>query len=410
MADSDERMTGRERVLCALRHEEGDRVPLDFAAWRSSGIHAGTYARLRKHLGLPEVRPRLYDLMQQLAEPDDDIKALLHADVEQVHQLCPSFGIAIDRWKDGVLADGTPVMVPEQFHPVRRADGAWEICEGDTPIARMTSGGLYFDRVHFPLKDAQSEADLDRLCDWDATISRTELDFMRGMAERARATVRAVLLCFGGNIFEGGQFLMGYQDYMCAVAGDPPLVQALGERLAHRYVRNLELLLPEVEGLVDIIACGDDLGLQRGLQISRDDYRALIMPYHARVYDCIRRGSSAWVFLHCCGAIADLLPDLIEAGVQIINPVQISAAGMEPVRLKRTFGKELTFWGGGCDTQRVLPHGTVEDVRAEVRRNMAVFKPGGGFVFTQVHNILDGVPPANIEALYREAYAQAWYR
>lgn len=403
-----ETLTSRERVLCALGHEEGDRVPIDFGAFRSSGIHAGTYARLRRHLGLRAIRPRLYDLMQQLAEPDDDIKERFHADVEQVHQLAPSFGIPIDRWKEGVLPDGTPVMVPAAFDPVKLPDGSREIREGARAIGRMTSGGLYFDRVHFPAAGAETEADLDRLCEW-RTYTAADLEFIRAQAERLRARDRAVLLCFGGNILEGGQGLMGYQDYMCSVAGNPALVRAIGERLAAMYVANLKLLLPLVDGLVDIIACGDDLGLQRGLQLSLEDYRALIKPYHRKVYGYIREHSRAYLFLHSCGAIADLLPDLIEAGVQIINPVQISARGMEPERLKREFGKHLTFWGGGCDTQAVLPHGTPAEVREEVRRRMRVFKPGGGFVFTQVHNILDMIPPENIEAMYAAAYEAAGY-
>jgi uroporphyrinogen decarboxylase len=262
--------------------------------------------------------------------------------------------------------------------------------------------------VSFPLAAASTEADLDRGFDWPR-ITDAEVAFIRAQAERQRASSRAVLLCFGGNIFEGGQALMGYQDYMYAIAADPALVQALGERLAAWHCANLEVLLPAVEGLIDVIACGDDLGLQRGLQISVEDYRRLIKPYHERVYRCIRERTGARLFLHSCGAIARLLPDLIEIGVQIINPVQISAKGMEPERLKREFGEDLVFWGGGCDTQHVLPYGTVEDVRAEAARNVRAFKPGGGFVATQVHNILDKVPPANVQALYDTFYAESWY-
>ncbi len=401
-------MTSRERVLRAMNHEEPDRVPIDFAAWRSSGIHAGTYARLRKHLGLEQKRPRLYDLMQQLAEPDEDILDLFHADVVQVHRLEPSFGIPIDRWKEGELPDGTPAMVPETFTPVELPGGGWEIRDGDVPVARMTSGGLYYDAVFFPLAAAESEEDLDRLYSWPL-MTQEEVHFIREQALRHRDGDRAVLLCFGGNVFESGQFLMGYQQYMYTMAADPVLVGALGDRLAAWHVANLQRLLPAVDGLVDVIACGDDLGLQRGLQIAPEDYRSMIKPYHAKVYRYIREHSGARLFLHSCGAIAELLPDLIEIGVEVINPVQISAKGMEPDRLKRDFGRDLTFWGGGCDTQQVLPHGSPEEVRADVRQNMRAFKPGGGFIFTQVHNILDQVPPENIRVLYEAAYEEAAY-
>jgi uroporphyrinogen decarboxylase len=202
---------------------------------------------------------------------------------------------------------------------------------------------------------------------------------------------------------------MGFQEYMCTVAADPALVQAIGERLAAMYIANLAQLLPRIDGRIDVIACGDDLGLQRGLQISREDYCALIKPYHRKVYEYIRTHTSARLFLHSCGAIAELLPDLIEIGVQIINPVQISAKGMQPERLKRDFGDALTFWGGGCDTQEVLPRGTPAEVRAEVASRVRAFKPRGGFVFTQVHNILDLVPPENVRALYAAGYEEGRY-
>jgi uroporphyrinogen decarboxylase len=403
-----ETMTSRERVLRALNHEEADRVPLDFGAFRSSGIHAGTYRRLRQHLGLEPGRPRLYDLMQQLAEPDDAILDRFHADVVQVHRLAPSLKIPIDRWREGALPDGTPVMVPESFKPFRLADGSWEVRSNGTPIARMTSGGYYYDSVFFPLAGAETEADLDRGFSWPL-MTRQELDFIKAQATRRRSSPRAVLLTFGGNIFEGGQGLLGYQNYMYTIAANPSLIAALGERLAAWHVANLELLLPEVDGLIDIIACGDDLGLQRGLQIAAEDYRRLIKPYHAKVYRYIREHTRAHLFLHSCGAIADLLPDLIEIGVQIINPVQISAKGMEPERLKRDFGRDLVFWGGGCDTQKILPYGSPEEVRAEASRNLRAFMPGGGFVFTQVHNILDKVPPENVRVLYDTAYAEGRY-
>lgn len=402
-------MTSRERVLAALRHEEADRVPIDVGAFRSTGIHAGTYARLRSHLGLTPGRPRLYDLMQQLAEPDLDLVDYFHGDVVQVHNRAPSFGIPITEWREDTLPDGTPIMAPADFKPVKLADGGWEIQDDDgTPIARMTAGGLYYDLVHFPLKDAKTEADLDRLFSWPA-CTRADIDFMKAQARACRDTGKAVLLCFGGNIFEGGQSLMGYQDYMFNMAAEPALVHAVGERLSRMYIENLKMLLPEVAGLVDVIACGDDLGLQRGLQVAREDYQALIKPYQAKVYDHIRTHSDAQLFLHSCGAIAPLLPDLIAMGVQIINPVQISAKGMGPDVLKREFGRDLTFWGGGCDTQKVLPYGTAEEVAANVRRNMAAFKPGGGFVFTQVHNILAGVPPENIKVMFETAYAEGNY-
>ncbi len=405
----EETLTSRERVLAALRHEEADRVPIDFGAFRSSGIHAGLYARLRRYLGLPEKRVRLYDVMQQLAEPDEDILDFFHADVLQVHRLCPSFGIPIDSWKEGSLPDGTPAEVPREFDPVPLEGGGWEIRRNGTPIARMTSGGLYFDAVHFPLADVETVAELEKRFSRPG-VSEREIAFLKKQLDKVSGSKRAVLYCFGGNIFEGGHGLMGYAAYMYNVAANPKLIEALSSLLAESYVSDLSVLLPIVEGKVDIIACGDDLGIQTGLQISPQDYRRLIKPYQKRVYEYIRTNSSAYLFLHSCGSIVELLEDLIEIGVQVINPVQISAKGMDPEALKRRFGRDLTFWGGGCDTQHVLPYGSPEEVRLNVKRNMKALKPGGGFVFTQVHNILDKVPPENVRVMYETALQEGWYR
>jgi len=346
--------------------------------------------------------------MQQLAEPDEDILDFLHADVVQVHRLEPSFGIPIDRWKEGTLPDGTPALVPEEFDPVPLKDGGWEIRRGGCAIARMTSGGLYYDAVHFPLGDVETLNDLEKRFEAPG-VSEREISFLKFQLEKVGKGKRAVLFCFGGNIFEGGHFLMGYAKYMYNIAANPKLIEGLSSLLADSYVADLSVLLPIIEGKVDIIACGDDLGLQKGLQISPKDYRRLIKPYQKKVYQYIRANSSAYLFMHSCGAISELLGDLIEIGVQVINPVQISAKGMDPEFLKRRFGKNLTFWGGGCDTQRILPYGTAEDVRREVRKNLSVFKPGGGFVFTQVHNILDKVPAENIRVMYETAYQEGWY-
>lgn len=401
-------MKSRERILCALNHEEADRVPIDFGAFRSSGIHIGTYAKLRVHLGLEPGKPRLYDLMQQLAEPDNDILDRFHADVVQVHNLRPSFTVPIDAWKESTLPDGTPIMVPEDLNPVKTEDGCFEIRENGTPVARMTPGGLYFDLVHHPLEKAETEADLDSFFP-QPEVTDEEIDFIVQQAQEHRKTDRAVLYCFGGNIIEGGQGLMGLMSYLMNVAANPDLIAALGERLTDMYIRNLKRLLPALGDTIDVISCGDDLGVQRGLQISKEDYQKLIKPYHRKVYGYIRENTGARLFLHSCGAIEPLIPDLIEAGVQILNPVQFSAKGMELSKLKERYGTDLVFWGGGCDTQKTLPYGTPDEVRREAAENISIMKPGGGFVFTQVHNILQNVPAENVAALYDTAYETGTY-
>jgi len=404
-------MTPRERVLTALSHEEPDRVPIDFAAWRSSGIQAPAYAALRRHLGLGGDRLfRLYDLMQQLAEPELELIERFHGDVVQIHRLEPSFGIRIDAWKPATLPDGTRCLVPRDYNPLPRADGGWSLLAPDgTELARMLPSGGYFEPVCFPLASARTPEDIDA-APWPV-MAAEEAAFIRSQAERwRRETDYATLACFGGNILENGNFMFGFAEFMMRLATDRELVEYFLDRLVRWHIDNLEVFLPAVEGLADVVGLGDDLGTQTSLIISPETYRQLIKPRQARVYQHVRNHSSAKLFLHSCGAIEPILGDLIEIGVQIINPVQIGAAGMEPDTLKRRYGKHLTFWGGGCDTQHTLPLGTVADVEAEVRRLVETFRPGGGFVFTQVHNILANVPPEKIVALYDTAYACASYR
>lgn len=406
-------MTSRERVLAAINHEEPDRVPIDFAAWRSSGIQAPAYAALRRYLGVNTGRPfRLYDLMQQLAEPELELIERFHGDVVQIHRLEPSFGIRIDAWKRSFVvppSGGPPVecLVPRDYNPVPREGGGWSLFAPDgTEVARMLASGGYFEPVHFPLANARTPADIETV-PWPV-MAAEEAAFIRAQGERwRRETDYATLACFGGNILESGNFMFGFGEFMMRLAADRDLVECFFDRVAAWHIANLEVFLPAIEGVADIVAVGDDLGTQTSLIVSPAAYRELVKPRQARVYDYIRRHSSARLFLHSCGAIEPILGDLIEIGVEIINPVQIGASGMEPAKLKRKYGRHLTFWGGGCDTQHTLPLGAVADVEAEVRRLVATFRPGGGFVFTQVHNILADVPPEKIVALYDTAWENA---
>ena len=403
-------MTHRERVLMALNHEEPDRVPIDFAAWRSSGIQAPAYAALRRHLGLGGDRLfRLYDLMQQLAEPELELVERFHGDIVQIHRLEPSFGIRIDAWRPATLPDGTRCLVPRDYHPVARPHGGWSLLSSDgTEIARMLPSGGYFEPVHFPLANAHAPEDIEAI-PWPI-MTAEEAAFIRTQAEHwRRHTDYATLACFGGNILENGNFMFGFAEFMMRLGTDVDLVEYFLDRLVRWHLDNLAVFLPAIEGLVDIVACGDDLGTQTSLIVSPETYRRLIKPRQAKVYEYIHQHSSAKLFLHSCGAIEPILGDLIEIGIEIINPVQIGAAGMEPEWLKAKYGRHLTFWGGGCDTQHTLPLGTVDDIRDEVRQLVGIFKPGGGFVWCPIHNLQATVPPANVIAAYDAAFAAAGY-
>jgi uroporphyrinogen decarboxylase len=235
-------------------------------------------------------------------------------------------------------------------------------------------------------------------------LTREHLADIRRQAKRLSETTDfAIMAGFGGNLLEWGQFLCRNDQFLMDLVENPRKSEALLDRLTEMHLENLEKLLDAVEGHVQIIQMGDDLGTQLAPQISPQMYRRFFKPRHQLIFERVRRRSGIHVFLHSCGAIAPLLPDLIEIGVEIINPVQTSARGMEPEKLKREFGRELTFWGGGCDTQRVLPYGTEREIDGHVRRRFEILAPGGGFVFSQVHNILPNVPPRNIVAMIEAA-------
>lgn len=398
-------MNSRERVLGTLLREEVDRVPIDFGCHRSTGVHIGTYYKLRSYLGLPERRARLFDVMQQLADLDEDVLDRFHADVVQIHRLRPSFGFAVDDWKEMELPGGVPALVPVDYSPEPAPQGGWYLEGPDGSRYYAPSESNYFEAVKPPLPPEPTEKDVDALA-WD-DIADDDIEFViRQCREVREKTDRASLVIFGGNVLEAGNGAFGFQNFMYQVAANPSLVNSYFERLTDTYLRRLRKFLPAVEGLVDIISVGDDLGSQNGPLLSPPMYRQMIKPWQKQVYEHIRNNSSAFLFLHSCGSIAAILDDLIEIGVQILNPVQVSARNMDPAELKRRWGKDIVFWGGGCDTQKTLPYGTPDEVRQQVRERVEIFKQGGGYVFNQIHNILSGVPPENIEAMFDTAYEQ----
>jgi len=407
-------MTRRERVLRTIEHKEPDRVPIDLGAMRSTGITAGAYGRLKKHLGITGGQTRIYDVVQQLALPEQAILDYIESDVVDLGRVWLEDE---SDWKDFTLPDGAPAKIPAYIDFVSR-DGGWIARNGHgLEIGAMPLGAYYLSQTRFPLKDwdGADTSVLDRLPElmdevtWGALpcapyhkpLTPEHLADIRRRAKLLYETTDyAVMIAFGANLLEWGQYLCRMDQFLIDLVENRPKAEALLDRLVESHLEGLGKILDAVEGYVQIIQMGDDLGTQQALQISPRLYREVFKPRQKIIYETVRKRSSLHVFLHSCGAIADILPDLIEVGVEIINPVQTSARGMDPARLKREFGKDIVFWGGGCDTQRVLPTGTPEEIDAHVRERIATLAPGGGFVFTQVHNIMPHVPPRNIEAMY----------
>lgn len=403
-------MTSRERVLAALNHHQPDRVPVDFSGHRSSGIHAIAYARLRAHLGLPKRHIRVYDIVQQMAVVDEDVLDLFGVDTIELGR---AFAKEDRWWHDWVLPDETPCQVPSWITPER--DGArWVLrSKSGRIIAQMPDGALYFEQTYFPFLDGAE--DFTALSDPFAESMWTGLAsppgpitdgpdgsrvFVEGATALRASTDRAILGLFGGNLLEIGQFMYRNDNFFMLLASEPERTHDFLDHLVEHHLRNLEIFLGKVGPLIDIIVFGDDLGMQTGPQISPAMYREFFKPRHARMWKRAKELANVKVMLHCCGGVRELLPDLIEAGLDAINPVQISCRGMEAAGLKRDFGDRLTFWGGGCDTREILSRGTPEMIRSHVRDQIHALHHSGGFVFQQVHNILADVPPANIIAMF----------
>ncbi len=405
-------MTPRERVLAALNHQEPDRVPIDFSGHRSSGIAAIAYAKLRKALGFPERPIRVYDPIQQLAIVDEDVLQRFHVDAMELGR---GFALEDEHWVDWTLPDGTPCQMPK-WAAARREEGAWVLrSRSGRVIGRMPDGAIYFEQSYWPFLE---EDDLDRIPEamdetiWCAVASppgplAAGPDGAKRLAEGAKAlrrrTDRAIVGLFGGNLLEMGQFLYRIDNFLMLLAGNPKRVHEFLDRLVEIHLANLERFLGMVGPYIDIILFGDDLGMQKGPQMSRAMYQEFFKPRHGRMWRRAKELADVKVMLHCCGGVRPLLPDLIEAGLDAINPVQISCTGMETRALKRDFGDRLTFWGGGCDTHFVLSRGTPDEIRRHVKEQISIMRPGGGFVFQQVHNILANVPPENVIAMFEAA-------
>jgi len=413
-------MTSRERVRAAIEHREPDRVPIDLSGHPSSGISAIAYARLRRHLGIGPGEPFVYDLIQGLAQPEDDLLDRFGADVLDLGRVFLTEPEERRPWR---LLDGTEAWVARFFAPEPDGAGGWRF-RGDEGrvIGVMPAGQPYITQVSWPLAEGitdQALADLPhhmrqvtwgcpRLAGapWHRPMEGAWLAEVARRAAQLRAdSDRALMLGFGGNLLEWAQFLRGTAQFYLDLAGDPRAAHRLLDRLTELHLEGLRRMLPALGPHIDLIRMGDDLGTQAGPQISPAMYREFFLPRHRAIYAEVKRHCDAFVFLHSCGGIYELLPMLIEAGVEAINPVQTSARNMEPERLKREFGRDLCFWGGGCETQSTLIHGSPAQVRDEVRRRIEVFGPGGGFVFAQVHNILPDVPPENVVAMYQAALA-----
>ena len=377
-------MNSRERVLTALNHREPDQVPMDFGATTCTSPTRVACRNLREHLGLaPEAEPFVSDRIMDAVLPAEDLMRRYQSDFRTVRMKAP-------------LVNREREMDDDSFY--------------DEYGVRWKKIGNYYDAVERPLAGLD-RADLDR-APWPDPHDPGRVT---GLREEAQALVRDTDFAMVADIMCGGPFeqacvLRGYDQFCMDLCLDEPFAEALLDKITDLDIALWGHYLDAVGDLVHVVCQGDDFAMQTGLYISPDMYRRFIKPRQKRIFDFVHSRTRAKVFLHCCGSVYDAIPDLIEIGVDILNPLQESAAKMDLARLKREFGKDICFWGGGIDVQQVLPFASLEKIKDEVKRTMDTLAPGGGFVFFPSHNIQADVTPDRLDKAFTTAVAHRGYQ
>lgn len=389
-------MNSRERLIASLEHRTPDRVPYDLGGCHVTGIHRLAYQNLRCHLGLPQTATSLADTLQQVALPEDDLLERLQVDTRGLYPLCSH------NWN----------VVGENCGDHREYRDEWGF------VHQFQPDSYWWSLVKSPLDAPTVTREEIAQHPWPTAALPERLAGLRQQALAFRQAGKIVVLkgiCAG--LLEMGQRLRGMENFLCDVLVDPDSAQAVLDRFTQQKMDFWQMALDALGDVVDIVVEADDYGTQESQLIPPQTFRELFKPRYRDIIALIKQklkekkapGERGWVFFHSCGNVRPILPDFIEMGVDILNPVHLNAAGMEPVPLKRDFGKEITFWGGGVETQNTLPYGSPEEVREDVKRNLETLMPDGGFVFNTVHNIQAEVPPQNIMAMWETLQEFGWY-
>ena len=376
-----ETMTRRQRVLAAVNHQIPDRMPIDLGMHFSTGISAFAYKRLREYLGLESNAIDVPDPVQMLARVECDIIERFHCDTILLN---PTYKNPV-RWN---VRDDYSFLISDASLPVLKKNGDWVLARDDKSM-RMPVGGYFFDGDWLSAKEYKSEE--EELKAYAASAERIfkETDFF---------TMQMGFYGFFGDL-----------ELACLMLTDPEEVIEYHEQALKNGIARIEKIIRMYGKYIQCIEVNSDLGTQSAPFIRPETYEEFCMPYLKKFCDFVHKNSDIKIFMHSCGSIEPLLPYVIEAGVDIINPVQISANNMDPALLKSKYGDKICFWGGGCDTQNILPNATPDEIRNHVREMVKIFKPNGGFVFNQVHNIMGNVPPENVVAMLDTAYAESFY-
>ena len=402
-----------------MNHEPVDRVCVEFGASAVTGMHASIVHKLREAvLGPSDYRIKVTEPYQMLGEIDDKLQQALELDVAGIESPRNMFGFPNRGWKDWTLNDGTPVRIPELFKTARDFEGNTFIYpEGDTsvpPSAVMPKGGHFFDSIRRQPPIDENLLDPVENLEEFGPISEEDLDHLSRQAHSlSEESSSGILLPLAGMAFgdialvpapwlKDPQGIRDVEEWYLSLALRPGYIRSVFEKQCEIALENIERTAQRIGDRADVaFVSGTDFGSQQGLILSRETYRELFFPFQKALNDRIHELTSWKTFIHSCGAVSELILDFIEAGFDVLNPVQGSAQGMDPRRLKEEFGKDIVFWGGGVDTQKTLPFGTPDEVYREVRERIEIFSEGSGFVFNSIHNIQAGTPVENVLAVFR---------
>ncbi|HPG40543.1 MAG TPA: uroporphyrinogen decarboxylase family protein [bacterium] len=401
----------RERLLKAITHQEPDRVPVDFCATPGSGICAIACNRLKKHLAISSPATSIYDVINQQALPELPVLDALQTDVLDIAQV---FNTEAITWQEVLLADGSVAREPAGVHIEIQPDGSrYALAQDGTRIATMPPQGAAFEQTCFPylqgypLEYTELPAALSHIMSvalpnipWNHINEKNFWLSLRQKIIALRATTdRALVVNCGCSLFELGASFRRNENFLIDMLVDINHVKKLIEQLLQQHLVFLDKVCTILGDLVDVCRFSDTLGMNAGPFVTPDTYRHLFKPGHKILNDYVHTHSTMRTMLHCRGSIYKIMPDMIDAGFEIINPIQSWCADMEPQRLKREFGRDITLWGGGCDTKNVLTCASPASVKTHVLERLKILAPQGGFVFAAEDNIPPEVPPENIMAM-----------
>jgi uroporphyrinogen decarboxylase len=397
-------MNSRERLLISINHKQPDKIPIDLGSSTVTGISAIAYNNLKSYLNISSPT-KVFDVVQQLASVDMEIINLFGVDALDINRVT----IETDKWYEVELADGSKAEYPDWFRPKKSPDGSWYTTNADGLIlSKMPAGAAFYDQMFFPYENGYPESfenlkDSLKKISWvvhshasnlDSTELRDRLVYLK------KSTDKALVMSGGVKLLELGFFIRRMDNFLMDLMIEQDKLSKMLDILVEMHLAGLEQKCSTIGDIVDVIRFGDDMGMTSGAFMDMETFRKIFKPRYRILCDYVKKHSNMKIFLHSCGSIKQYIPDLIEVGFDILNPVQTNCYDMDPLTLKREFGKDITFWGGGVDTASVLNRGRPEEVRKDVLKRCEMFSKDGGFVFAPIHNILSEVPPQNIIAAY----------